>query len=156
MLPLEGLIVLDFSTLLPGPLATFMLAEAGAEVIKVEKPGGEDMRRFPPAIGADSAPFAVLNGGKKSVEVDLKTAEGMQSLQPLLKRADVVVEQFRPGVMDRLGLGYDAVKAINPRAIYCSITGYGQNGPLAQEAGHDLNYQAVTGLLSLSPSMPAS
>src|SRR3954467_3001309 len=94
-LPLEGPTALDFSTLLPGPLATFMMAEAGAEVIKVEKPGGEDLRRFPPAIGAHPAPFAVLNGGKKSIEVDLKSPEGRQSLQPLLQRADIVVEQFR-------------------------------------------------------------
>jgi crotonobetainyl-CoA:carnitine CoA-transferase CaiB-like acyl-CoA transferase len=155
-LPLEGLTVLDFSTLLPGPLATLMLAEAGATVIKLERPGGEDMRRFPPVLGPGSAPFAVLNGAKKSVVVDLKSEAGRASLRPLLEQADILVEQFRPGVMERLGLGYEAVKAINPRVIYCSITGYGQTGPRAQEAGHDINYQAVTGLLSLSPSMPAS
>jgi crotonobetainyl-CoA:carnitine CoA-transferase CaiB-like acyl-CoA transferase len=155
-LPLEGLTVLDFSTLLPGPLATLMLAEAGAEVIKVERPGGEDMRHFPPALGHGSAPFAVLNGSKKSIVVDLKTDEGVRSLEPLIRRADILVEQFRPGVMARLGLGYATAKALNPRVIYCSITGYGQEGPRAQEAGHDLNYQAVTGLLSLSPAMPAS
>jgi alpha-methylacyl-CoA racemase len=155
-LPLQGLTVLDFSTLLPGPLATLMLAEAGAEVIKVERPGGEDMRHFPPAFGATSAPFAVLNGGKKSIAVDLKSEEGRQSLEPLLKRADILIEQFRPGVMERLGLGYEAVRRLNSRVVYCSITGYGQQGPRAQEAGHDLNYQAVTGLLSLSPTMPAA
>ncbi len=155
-LPLEGLLVLDFSTLLPGPLATLMLAEAGAEVVKVERPGGEDMRRFPPRIGSESAPYAVLNAGKKSIVADLKTEEGRRSLEPLLARADVVVEQFRPGVMERLGLGYEAVRRINPRIVYCSITGYGQEGPRAGEAGHDLNYQAVTGLLSLSPTMPAA
>jgi crotonobetainyl-CoA:carnitine CoA-transferase CaiB-like acyl-CoA transferase len=155
-LPLEGLTVLDFSTLLPGPLATLMLAEAGAEVIKIEKPGGEDMRRFPPMMGTGSAPFSVLNGGKKSVVADLKTEEGRRSLDPLLKRADILVEQFRPGVMDRLGLGYAAVSEVNPKVIYCSVTGYGQEGPRALEAGHDLNYQAVTGLLSLSPGMPAA
>ena len=125
-LPLEGLTVLDFSTLLPGPLATLMLAEAGAEVIKIEKPGGEDMRRFPPMMGTGSAPFSVLNGGKKSVVADLKTEEGRRSLDPLLKRADILVEQFRPGVMDRLGLGYAAVSEVNPKVIYCSVTGYGQ------------------------------
>jgi crotonobetainyl-CoA:carnitine CoA-transferase CaiB-like acyl-CoA transferase len=155
-LPLQGLTVLDFSTLLPGPLATLMLAEAGAEIIKVEKPGGEDMRSFPPALDGTSAPFAALNGGKKSIVVDLKTDEGRHSLQPLLKRADILIEQFRPGVMGRLGLGYGAVRSFNPRIVYCSITGYGQDGPRAQEAGHDLNYQAVTGLLSLSPTMPAA
>ena len=130
--PLEGLLVLDFSTLLPGPLATLMLAEAGAEVVKVEKPGGEDMRRFPPTIGAESAPYAVLNAGKKSIVADLKTEEGQRSLRPLLERADILVEQFRPGVMARLGLDYEDVKRINPRLIYCSISGYGQEGPRSQ------------------------
>ena len=155
-LPLQDLTVLDFSTLLPGPLATLMLAEAGAEVIKVEKPGGDDMRRFPPAFGQGSAAYAALNGTKKSIVADLKTAEGRRSLEPLLARADILVEQFRPGVMERLGLGYEAVRRINPRLIYCSISGYGQEGKRAQEAGHDINYQAVTGLLSLSPAMPVA
>ena len=155
-LPLEGLTVLDFTTLLPGPLATFMLAEAGAKVIKVERPGGEDMRRFPPRLGQGSAAFAVLNAGKTSVAADLKTAEGRAVLRPLIERADVLVEQFRPGVMDRLGLGYEAVRGLNPRIVYCSISGYGQAGPRAQEAGHDINYQARTGLLSLSPGTPGA
>jgi alpha-methylacyl-CoA racemase len=150
-LPLDGLTVLDFSTLLPGPLATFMLAEAGAEVIKVERPGGEDMRGFPPRLGRGSATFAMLNAGKKSIAVDLKTEEGRAALRPLLECADILVEQFRPGVMERLGLGYAAVRAINPRVVYCSISGYGQSGPRSQEAGHDINYQARTGLLSLAP-----
>lgn len=154
--PLEGLLVLDFSTLLPGPLATLMLAEAGAEVIKIERPGGEDMRSFPPAFGETSAPFAALNRGKKSLVVDLKSEAERARLMPLLARADILVEQFRPGVMQRLGLGYEAVRAINPRIVYCSITGYGQAGPRAGEAGHDLNYAAVTGLLSLSPGTPDS
>jgi crotonobetainyl-CoA:carnitine CoA-transferase CaiB-like acyl-CoA transferase len=155
-LPLEGLTVVDFSTLLPGPLATLMLAEAGADVIKVERPGGDEMRHFPPPFGAGSAPYAALNGAKRSVVVDLKSPDGPRSLEPLLARADILVEQFRPGVMERFGLGYEAVRRINPRLIYCSITGYGQEGPRAQEAGHDINYQAVTGLLSLSPFMPAA
>jgi alpha-methylacyl-CoA racemase len=148
-LPLDGITVLDFSTLLPGPLATFMLAEAGAEVIKVERPGGEDMRAFPPRLGTGSAAFAALNGGKTSVVADLKTAEGRAKLRPLIARADVLVEQFRPGVMDRFGLGYEAVAAINPGIVYCSLTGYGQNGPRAGTAAHDLNYVADTGLLDL-------
>src|SRR5688572_11730924 len=113
-LPLEGLLVLDFSTLLPGPLATLMLAEAGAEVVKVEKPGGDDMRGFPPALGSGSAPYAALNGSKKSIVVDLKTLEGRGKLEPLLGRADILIEQFRPGVMKRLGLGYESLKRINP------------------------------------------
>src|SRR3954466_1162356 len=150
-LPLDGITILDFSTLLPGPLGPFMWAEAGADVIKVERPGGEDMRAFPPRLGTGSAAFAGLNAGKTSIVADLKTADGRAKLRPLNARADVLVEQFRPGVVDRLGLGYDAVRAINPRVVYCSISGYGQSGPRAQEAGHDINYQARTGLLSLAP-----
>ncbi|HEY8565317.1 MAG TPA: CaiB/BaiF CoA-transferase family protein [Beijerinckiaceae bacterium] len=155
-LPLDGLLVLDFSTLLPGPLATLMLAEAGAEVVKVERPGGEDMRAFPPASGDISAPFAVLNAGKTSLFVDLKSPAGRAALDPYLKRADILVEQFRPGVMDRLGLGYEAAAALNPGLIYCSISGYGQAGPRAGEAGHDINYQARSGLLSLAPGVPGA
>ncbi len=154
MPPLSNLLVIDFTTLLPGPLATLMLAEAGAEVIKVEKPGGEDMRRFPPRLGETSAPFAVLNRGKTSLALDLKNPADRARLMPLIGRADVLVEQFRPGVMARLGLGFEAVHAVNPRLVYCSVTGYGQAGPRALEAGHDLNYAAVTGLLSLSPGTP--
>jgi alpha-methylacyl-CoA racemase len=149
--PLSGVMVLDFTTLLPGPLATLMLAEAGAEVIKIERPGGEELRRFPPKIDGESAVYALLNRGKKSVVLDLKTPDARARLAPLVARCDVVVEQFRPGVMARLGLGYEDVKAANPRAIYCSITGYGQDGPRRDEAGHDLNYLAATGLLALSP-----
>jgi crotonobetainyl-CoA:carnitine CoA-transferase CaiB-like acyl-CoA transferase len=147
--PLAGLTVLDFTTLLPGPLATLMLAEAGADVIKIERPGGEDMRRFEPRFGAMSAPFAMLNRGKRSMVLDLKDQSAVAAFQPLLQRADILVEQFRPGVMERLGLAYEAVRAINPRIVYCSISGYGQNGPRAKEAGHDLNYIASTGLLAL-------
>lgn len=151
MRPLEGVFVLDFSTLLPGPMATLLLAEAGAEVVKIERPGtGEDMRAYPPRWGRDSINFALLNRGKKSLALDLKNPADRAELQPLLERADVIVEQFRPGVMERLGLGYRAVTAINPRIIYCSITGYGQNGPKRDVAGHDLNYIGDSGLLSLS------
>ena len=103
--PLAGLLIVDFTTLLPGPLATLMLAEAGAEVIKIERPGGENMRRYEPRFGGESAMFAMLNRGKKSVVLDLKSDAGRARLMPLIKRADVVVEQFRPGVMARLGLG---------------------------------------------------
>ena len=159
--PLKDILVLDFSTLLPGPMATLMLAEAGAEVIKFERPGtGEDARLTDPKIDGESIGFAVLNQGKRSVAIDLKSAGAVEALRPLLERADVLVEQFRPGVMDRLGLGYEAVRAINPRLIYCSITGYGQTGPKARAAGHDLNYVGDAGILSLSrgaddrPTMP--
>ncbi len=149
--PLAGIKVLDFSTLLPGPLATLILAEAGAEVIKIERPGrGDEMRSYEPKFGADSVNFAMLNRGKKSIAIDLKDAKARESLLPLIKEADVVVEQFRPGVMDRLGLGYDALSAINPRIIYCAITGYGQTGPRAEVAAHDINYVAESGMLSLA------
>ena len=149
--PLSGVVVLDFTTLLPGPLAALMLAEAGAEVIKIEQPGGDEMRAYPPRLDRDSALFALLNRGKTALTLDLKHAEGHARLAPLLGRADVLIEQFRPGVMDRLGLGYDTVKRAHPRLVYCSISGYGQRGPRAGEAGHDLNYIGATGLLALNP-----
>ena len=148
--PLDGLLVLDFSTLLPGPLATLMLAEAGAEVIKIERPGGEEMRRYVPRWGAESVNFAMLNRGKKSLVLDLKQDSGRARLRPLLERADILVEQFRPGVMARLGLDAEAVRAVNPRIVYCSITGFGQTGPKRDIAAHDLNYIGETGVLSLS------
>lgn len=160
-MPLQGIRVLDFSTLLPGPLASLVLAEAGAEVIKVERPGkGEDMRGYPPVLDGTGGGFAMLNRGKKSVAVDLRAEGGARSLLALAPNIDVVIEQFRPGVMARLGVGYEAWRAANPRIIYCAITGYGQDGPRAQAAGHDLNYAAETGLLSLtrgadgSPGIP--
>lgn len=148
---LDGIVVLDFSTLLPGPMATLFLAEAGAEVIKVERPeSGDDMRGYTPKWGVDSANFNVLNRGKKSIALDLKNEAERAQLRPLIERADVIVEQFRPGVMQRLGLGFDDVAAINPQVIYCSISGYGQSGPKRDAAGHDLNYIGDSGLLALS------
>jgi crotonobetainyl-CoA:carnitine CoA-transferase CaiB-like acyl-CoA transferase len=149
--PLSGVLVLDFTTLLPGPLATLMLAEAGAEVIKIERPGGEEARRGSPPFDGMASGFALLNRGKQGLVLDLKAAGDRDRLRPLIARADVLVEQFRPGVMDRLGLGYAALQEINPRLVYCSITGYGQAGPRAQEAGHDLNYLGATGLVALQP-----
>jgi crotonobetainyl-CoA:carnitine CoA-transferase CaiB-like acyl-CoA transferase len=151
MQPLDGILVLDFSTLLPGPLATLMLAEAGAEVVKIERPGGEEMRQFAPFWDGESAVYALLNRGKQILTIDLKDAAGRAQLEPLLARADVVVEQFRPGVMERLGLGYDALREKYPRLIYCSVSGYGQSGPRAREAGHDINYIGNTGVLDLQP-----
>ncbi len=151
MQPLQGIKVLDFSTLLPGPLATLILAEAGADVIKIERPGrGDEMRSYVPKFGADAVNFAMLNRGKKSIAIDLKDKAARESLMPLICEADVIVEQFRPGVMDRLGLGYDALNAINPKIIYCAITGYGQNGPRALVAAHDINYVAESGMLALT------
>jgi alpha-methylacyl-CoA racemase len=154
--PLSGLLVLDFTTLLPGPLATLMLAEAGAEVLKVERPGGEEMRLFPPYWDGEAAVFALLNRGKSTLALDLKCDADRARLAPILDRADILVEQFRPGVMQRLGLSYAAVRAVNPKVIYCSISGYGQEGPRAGESGHDINYIGSTGLLALQPGPPAS
>jgi alpha-methylacyl-CoA racemase len=151
MQPLSGLLVLDFSTLLPGPLAALMLAEAGAEVIKIERPGGEDARHFAPMVDGESAAFALLNRGKKSMSCDLKDEAERARLMPLIARADILIEQFRPGVMARLGLGYEQLRAVNPKLIYCSISGYGQSGPREGEAGHDINYIGNTGLLDLQP-----
>lgn len=148
---LTGFRVLDFSTLLPGPLATLLMAEAGAEVTKIEPPGGEEMRRFPPFLeDGTGACYRLLNRGKTIREIDLKDPMAKADIGNLLERADVLVEQFRPGVMDRLGLGYDAIRAINPGIVYCSISGYGQTGPKAQKAGHDITYMAESGILSLT------
>ncbi len=159
--PLKDILVLDFSTLLPGPMATLMLSEAGAEVVKLERPAtGEGARHTDPKIEGESIGFAVLNHGKRSVALDLKSKGAMDILRPILEKADVWSSNSALGVMDRLGLGYEAVRAINPRIVYCSITGYGQTGPKATAAGHDLNYVGDTGVLSLScgpehqPTMP--
>ena len=148
-LPLSGIRVLDFSTLLPGPVCTLLLAEAGAEVIKIERPeSGDDMRGYQPQATHDSANFVLLNRGKKSIALDLKQESERDRLRPLIASADVLVEQFRPGVMTRLGLDYASISAINPRLVYCSITGYGQHGPQALVAAHDLNYMADAGMLA--------
>ena len=149
--PLQGLRVIDFSTLLPGPYATLLLAEAGAEVIKIEKENdGDELRMGMPRWGDYSINFALLNADKRSIAIDLKKPKSREMILPLIRDADVLVEQFRPGVMDRLGLGYEELQKINPRLIYCSITGYSADGPSAQTAGHDLTYMADTGLLSLT------
>lgn len=149
--PLKDLLVLDFSTLLPGPMATLILRDAGANVIKIERPGvGDEMRSYIPAVDGESINFAMLNRGKDSLAIDLKQSGAREKLLPLIQRADVIVEQFRPGVMERLGLGYEEVKAMKKDIIYCSISGWGQSGPKATEAGHDLNYLAETGVLGLT------
>jgi alpha-methylacyl-CoA racemase len=149
-LPLDGITVIDFSTLLPGPLATLILARAGARVIKIERPpSGDEMRSFSPQWGSSSANFALLNAGKESVRMDLKDSRERARVKRLIQDADILVEQFRPGVMERLGLGFAVLSRQHPRLIYCSISGYGQSGPRRSTAGHDLNYLAVTGMLSL-------
>jgi alpha-methylacyl-CoA racemase len=149
--PLVGIRILDMSRLLPGPLATMMLADMGAEVIKIEDPASPDqVRNFPPFIGETAAYYLAVNRSKRSLAINYNTEEGRQILYRLVKDADVLVEQFRPGVMAKIGLGYEMLKSINPRLVYVSITGYGQTGPWAQEAGHDLNYIARAGLLGIT------
>ena len=148
---LEGIKVIDFSTLLPGPLASLFLSETGAEVIKIEKPGvGDEIRLSNPLWGEQSVSFSLLNRGKKSLSLDLKDPKNLKILIPILKEADIIIEQFRPGVMKRLGLDYESIKKINQDIIYVSITGYGQYGPKSMVAGHDLNYIGNAGLLSIS------
>ena len=148
---LEGIKVIDFSTLLPGPLASLFLAETGAEVIKIEKPDvGDEIRLSNPQWGEQSVSFSLLNRGKKSLSLDLKDPKNLKILTPILKEADIIIEQFRPGVMERLGLDYESIKKINQDIIYVSITGYGQYGPKSMVAGHDLNYIGNAGLLSIS------
>ncbi|SDX71866.1 CaiB/BaiF CoA transferase family protein [Marinobacter mobilis] len=147
--PLQSLKVLDFSTLLPGPYATMMLADMGADVLRVEAPGRLDLTRvMPPHDDGVSTAHTYLNRGKRSLGLNLKDAASVETVKQLVGEYDVVVEQFRPGVMDRLGIGYEALKAVNPRLIYCAITGYGQTGPYKDRAGHDINYLALAGVSS--------
>lgn len=147
-LPLAGLKVLDLSRLLPGPYATLVLADLGAHVDKVEDPqGGDYIRQMPPHRGEDSALFYALNRNKRSITLDLKSADGVAALKRLVRGYDVLVESFRPGVMDKLGVGYEVLRTENPRLVYCAISGYGQTGPDRLRAGHDLNYIARSGVL---------
>jgi len=147
--PLSSLKILDFSTLLPGPFASLLLADMGAEVLRVESPGRLDLvRALPPHDGDTSASHAYLNRNKRSIGLDLKRPEAVELVKRLVLDYDIVLEQFRPGVMDRLGVGYAALKAVNPALIYVSITGYGQTGPYRERAGHDINYLALSGLAS--------
>jgi len=147
--PLASLKVLDFSTLLPGPFASLLLADMGAEVLRIESPTRMDLLRvLPPHDQGVSASHAYLNRNKRSLALDLKQPEALEVIKQLLQDYDIVLEQFRPGVMERLGLGYEALKAINPKLIYVSITGYGQTGPYKDRAGHDINYLALAGLAS--------
>jgi crotonobetainyl-CoA:carnitine CoA-transferase CaiB-like acyl-CoA transferase len=147
--PLASLKVLDFSTLLPGPFASLLLADMGAEVLRIESPERPDLLRIlPPHDQGTSASHAYLNRNKRSLALDLKQPAALEIIKRLLDDHDILLEQFRPGVMERLGLGYEALKAINPRLIYVSISGYGQTGPFKDRAGHDINYLALSGLAS--------
>lgn len=154
--PLEGIRVLDLTRLLPGPYATLLLADLGADVVRVEDTGDSDFVRWlPPAIPDPSggpaigALFLALNRNKRSIVLDLKAPGGKDAFLRLAEKADVVVEGFRPGVLDRLGIGWDVLSARNPRLSLCSMSGWGQDGPYAQRAGHDLGYIAIAGLLGI-------
>ncbi len=150
-LPLAGVRVLDLSRLLPGPYATLVLADLGAEVVKVEEPrGGDYLRWIPPLAGAQSGAFHALNRNKRSLALDLKAEGGAAVLRRLARSFDVLVESFRPGVLERLGVGQEALRAENPRLVTCAITGYGQDGPYRDLAGHDLNYCAIAGALAVN------
>lgn len=148
-MPLEGMRVLDLTRLLPGPFGTMLLADMGADVIRVEDVTGTDLIRFSPPLASSgmSIHHHVINRNKRSVAIDLKTRDGRELLLELAGWAEVLVEQFRPGVMDRLGLGYGTIREVNPSIIYCSITGYGQEGPYRDTAGHDINYLGYAGVL---------
>ncbi len=153
--PLEGLIVLDFSHALAGPYCTMLMAQYGARVYKIEPPEGDLARTWGPpfietATGEHAAFFLGLNAGKRGVMIDLKKPEGLALALDLIERADVLIENMRPGTMKRLGLGYDAARARNPRLVYCSISGYGQNGPRRDDPALDLVLQASSGLISMT------
>lgn len=150
-MPLSGIRVLDLTRLLPGAFCTMLLADMGADVIKVEEPtGGDYMRWTPPLVNGQSALFNALNRNKRSLTLNLKSEAGRGLLLRLAERSDVLVEGNRPGVMERLGLGWPVIHARNPALVMCSITGYGQDGPLASHAGHDINYMATAGALGLN------
>jgi len=149
--PLEGVRVLDLTRVMSGPFCTSMLSDLGAEVIKIEMPGfGEEGRFFAPHVNGESTYFALLNRGKESVTVNLKSPDGIALIRDLAKKADVLVENFRPGVADRLGLGHEAMLALNPMLIYASISGFGQQGPYADWPAFDLVIQAMSGLMSIT------
>jgi alpha-methylacyl-CoA racemase len=147
--PLTGIRILDLTQLYPGPLATMMLADMGADVVRLDHPSRRDiLHHLPPFIGKESAAYLSLNRSKRSLALDTGKKEGQQVFFDLVRTADVVVEQFRPGVLDKIGIGYDQAVPFNPQIIYVSITGFGQDGPYRNKAGHDINYMALAGLLS--------
>lgn len=149
-MPLSSLRILDLSRLLPGPYCSMFLSDFGAEVIKIEEPRqGDYVRWFDPKVDDNSAIFHSLNRNKKSVTLNLKSQKGKEIFKELAETADIVIESFRPGVMDKLGIGYKELKKINNKIIYCAITGYGQDGPYSQMPGHDINYLSYAGLLGL-------
>jgi crotonobetainyl-CoA:carnitine CoA-transferase CaiB-like acyl-CoA transferase len=150
-LPLEGMRVLEITQVMSGPFCGLLLADMGADVIKVEKPGGDDSRRMtPPTINGESAAFMAINRNKRGLSLNLKTDEGKDIFRKLAGLSDVLIENFRPGTMDGLGLGYDDLAVTNPALIYCSISGFGQTGPYRERGGFDLVAQAMSGLISVT------
>ena len=149
---LDGVRVLDCSQILAGPFCSMLLADMGADVVKIEKPnGGDDTRRMgPPFIDTESAAFLAMNRNKRSVVLNFKEEAGIEAMKKLVESADIVIENYRTGVMERLGLGYEDLKAINPGIIYCSISGFGRTGPYAKRGGYDLIAQAMSGIMSFT------
>ena len=148
--PLSGLKVLDFTRVLSGPYCTALMADLGADVVKIESPNGDDYRHIGPFVDAESALFQNVNRAKRSIALDLKAARSIEIVRALVETADVVVENFRPGVMDRLGLGWDALSALNPRLVYVSVSGFGQSGPNVARPAYDIIVQAMSGLMSVT------
>ncbi len=154
--PLTGLKVIELCHVMAGPVCGLMLADMGADVIKVEKiPGGDDTRRtVPPAIEGEAASFMMMNRNKRGIAVDLKTEDGKKILRRLIEDADVVTENFRRGAMERMGFGYETLNELNPRLIYCAISGFGRTGPYADRGGFDLIAQGMSGLMSITGEGP--
>lgn len=149
--PLQGVKVVDFTRILAGPFATQILGDLGASIIKIEHPdAGDETRNFPPFLGDESHYFVSVNRNKRSIVLDLGTSEGVEVARDLCRDADILVENFRPGVMERMGLGYPALAGINPRLIYCAISGFGLDGPLRDKASFDIVVQALTGIMSVN------
>ena len=151
-LPLQDIKVIDFSQILAGPFCTMLLADMGADVIKIEKPnGGDDTRRYgPPFIEGESAAFLTLNRNKRSIVLDLKSEQGIAIVRRMLEDADVMIHNFRPGVVDRMGLAFEDVSALNPAIVYCTVSGFGTTGPYSSRAGFDLVAQGMSGLMSIN------
>ncbi|MDA1349138.1 MAG: CoA transferase [Chloroflexi bacterium] len=150
-LPLDGIKVLDLTQVMAGPFCTMLLADMGADVVKVEKPGGDDVRGIgPPFINGESAAFLQINRNKRSIVMDLKNEQGVDALRRMAAQADALVQNYRPGAMERMGLGYEQVHEINPALVYCSISGFGSTGPYSKRAGFDLVTQGMSGLMSLT------
>ena len=153
--PLKGMRVIELAHIMAGPVCGLMLADMGADVIKVEKPSGDDSRRFvPPEIGGEAAAYMMMNRNKRGISLNLKANKAQKILLKLLSNADVLIENYRKGTMEKLGLSYDTLQEINPRLIYCEISGFGRTGPYAKRGGFDLIAQGMAGLMSITGESP--